>query len=508
MPTKNLKLPSIDTVLDNMSDSFSVIDSEWRLLYLNKVAAQSLAAAKEMGLIEKTDMIGSNIWEEFPMLVDTPDYYKYHEAMKEQIPMKWSSHYEPFDSYTNVNVYPFNGGIAIFSQDVTEQKRNERLIKEQKDRLELATTAARIGLWDFYPTKSKLDCDERCREMFGHGKDVELDLDAFFAKIHPDDRALAEAQVEASFDPNGDGSFEADYRLPQKDGSMRYLVARGNTYFEGEGEARHAVRFIGTMSDITARKMQEIALDEQREWLRVTMQSIGDAVITTDTQGVVTYLNPVAENITGWKLDEAEGKPLTEVFNIMNEQTHEKQENPVDRVLAEGITVGLANHTVLISRTGEESPIEDSAAPIRNANGEIQGVVLVFHDATDSRKAEDLLKRTNRRIGRILEGIGEAFYSLDREWNLVFANEKANQILNKLKGETTDLAGRNLWGEFPDLIWTDIYEKYHQAVRDQKPVEFQYSYAGIEGIFSVRAFPSLEGLSVFFSQASAKESVE
>jgi PAS domain S-box-containing protein len=501
-------LPSIDAVLDNMSDSFSVIDKDWRLTYLNKVAAQGLALAKDMGLIEKTDLLGTNIWEEFPMLVGTDIYDKYHEAMRAQVPMKFTTHYEPYDSYTNVSVYPLgDGGIAVFSQDVSERMRAERQLREQKERLELATKAARIGLWDFNPRTGELQWDARCKEMFGLKPEDSVDYQKFVELLLPEDREPTDAAVQRSLDPNGDGLFEADYRVVHADGSLHYLVARGKSHFTGEGTERVATRFIGTLTDVTARRMQDLELDEQREWLRVTMQSIGDAVITTDTQGVTTYLNPVAEALTGWKLDEAQGKPLAEVFNIINEVTHEKQENPVERVLAEGITVGLANHTVLISKSGEESPIEDSAAPIRNAQGEVLGVVLVFHDATETRKAEDLLKRNNRRIGRILEGIGEAFYSLDREWNIIFANEKAQQILAQLKGEDAgasfDPIGRNLWAEYPDMIWTELYEKYHQAVRDQQPVDFQFTYSTIDGDFTVRAFPSLEGLSVFFSQVAS-----
>src|SRR5687768_14375313 len=108
------------------------------------------------------------------------------------------------------------------------------------------------------------------------------------------------------------------------------------------------------------------ALYEQREWLRVTLSSIGDGVITTDTKGHVTFLNPVAEALTGWPKQEAQGKPLEEVFNIINEESRAPAENPTLRALQTGLVTGLANHTLLINRAGSECPIDDSAAPIRN----------------------------------------------------------------------------------------------------------------------------------------------
>lgn len=140
------------------------------------------------------------------------------------------------------------------------------------------------------------------------------------------------------------------------------------------------------------RKVEE-ALRAQREWLHVTLTSIGDAVIATDAQGGVTLMNPVAERLTGWNIEEASGRPLKEIFNIVNEETRHKVDNPVAKVLREGIVVGLANHTVLISRDGDERPIDDSAAPIRNSEGHLQGVVLVFHDVSDRRVLERQLKQ-------------------------------------------------------------------------------------------------------------------
>ena len=126
---------------------------------------------------------------------------------------------------------------------------------------------------------------------------------------------------------------------------------------------------------------------EQRERLRVTLESIGDAVIATDTQGCVTFVNSVTESLTGWNQAEATGKPLEEVFKIINAQTRQPAENPVARVLREGKVVGLANHTRLIARDGSEIAIDDSAAPIVN-EGNLVGVILVFRDATERNRAD------------------------------------------------------------------------------------------------------------------------
>jgi diguanylate cyclase (GGDEF)-like protein/PAS domain S-box-containing protein len=137
--------------------------------------------------------------------------------------------------------------------------------------------------------------------------------------------------------------------------------------------------------EIAERKSIESSLFAEKELAQITLQSIGDAVITTDAKGDIQYFNPVAEKLTGWKLHEVKGIPLANVFNIVNEITRRTVENPLHQVLRTGQIVALANNTVLIARDGTEYPIEDSAAPIRACNGEIIGVVLVFHDVTQSR---------------------------------------------------------------------------------------------------------------------------
>jgi len=137
-----------------------------------------------------------------------------------------------------------------------------------------------------------------------------------------------------------------------------------------------------------ARRRAEESLREQSDWLRVTLASIGDAVISTDVEGRVTFMNRVAESLTGWRQAEALGRFLTEIFQILNEESRQPVENPVLRALSAVTTVGLANHTILISKDGMEWPIDDLAAPIRGEQGEILGAVLVFRDISERKRME------------------------------------------------------------------------------------------------------------------------
>lgn len=141
------------------------------------------------------------------------------------------------------------------------------------------------------------------------------------------------------------------------------------------------------------------ALHASKEWLSTTLQSLGDAVIATDTKGRITFMNPIAETLTGWTQEEASGAPLERVFVIRNEQTRRQVETPVEKVLKSGAIQGLANHTILIARDGTERPIDDSAAPIRSGE-RLLGVVMIFRDFTAHRQAEAEIAMLNARLHR------------------------------------------------------------------------------------------------------------
>jgi diguanylate cyclase (GGDEF)-like protein/PAS domain S-box-containing protein len=204
--------------------------------------------------------------------------------------------------------------------------------------------------------------------------------------IHPEDRQRVFADWRAAAQSNA--PCRTEFRFLREDGSVVWTRVNSAAMHDGVEPHGH----VQTVEDITARKSTEFglraveeALFEEKERAQVTLNSIGDAVLTTDLLGNVTYLNLVAETMTGWSREDALGRPLAEVFRIIDGKTRAVAANPARRAMEEDRTVGLAADCVLVRRDGGESPVEDSAAPIHNRDGLVSGAVIVFHDVSQSR---------------------------------------------------------------------------------------------------------------------------
>jgi PAS domain S-box-containing protein len=165
-------------------------------------------------------------------------------------------------------------------------------------------------------------------------------------------------------------------------------------------------------------------LKENEQWLATTLKSIGDAVIATDTGKLITFMNPVAEALTGWKQEEAIGKPLKDVFKIINEKTGKQADDPVAKVLMEGVIVGLANHTVLIAKDGTKKPVDDSGAPIRDDKGKIIGVVLVFRDISERKIAVEQLRASEERHRSVVDNINVGIALISRNMEILALNNQ------------------------------------------------------------------------------------
>jgi PAS domain S-box-containing protein len=209
----------------------------------------------------------------------------------------------------------------------------------------------------------------------------------------------------------GGGSGTLTFEMEGLKGRRLWLETRAVPF---RNEKDEITAFLGITRDITEKKKAEEAIAAERERLAVTLRSIGDGVIVTDIDGNITLINKVGEQLTGWTNEEALGRPLTEVFNIICETTREECENPVEKVLKSGMIVGLANHTALIKKDGTEIVIADSAAPIRDRQSRTIGIVLVFRDITAQYRMEQEMQKIQKleSLGLLAGGLAHDFNNL------------------------------------------------------------------------------------------------
>ncbi len=279
----------------------------------------------------------------------------------------------------------FEGGKPVrllgAFQDITHDVLSKQALASIHERMSLATESGGIGVWELTLQTGALAWDARMYTLHGMPEGPGSEgYELWAGQLHPDDRSRAEREFQDALDSGAD--FRSEFRVVWADGSVHFLRACGRLTRDALGQP---MRMVGVNWDVTTMRHLANELADQHELLRVTLQSIGDAVITTDAEGRVTWLNPAAEHMTGWLSAESLGRPLAQVFHIINEESREPTENPVATCLQQGRMVGLAN-TILISRNGDEFGIEDSAAPILNPSGDLLGVVLVFHDVTEQRR--------------------------------------------------------------------------------------------------------------------------
>jgi PAS domain S-box-containing protein len=251
-----------DTVLASISEAFSALDRNWRYTHVNDRVA-------EMAGWEKEKMIGSVIWEIFPEAVGTKFYEDAHRVMRTGESSHGEFFYAPWSRWVDTRMYRTKDGIVIFRADITERKKQEQLahereakLRESQERLQLATEAADIGTFDFFPSTGELQFSDRSRELFGIPREMEVTYDMYLAGLHPDDRYIVHETVERVQQPGSSGRFDIEYRvIGIADGKERWVAERGQALLDPAGEV---TRFIGTMLDITGKKNAEILLQRAK----------------------------------------------------------------------------------------------------------------------------------------------------------------------------------------------------------------------------------------------------
>jgi diguanylate cyclase (GGDEF)-like protein/PAS domain S-box-containing protein len=251
-----------------------------------------------------------------------------------------------------------------------------------EERGELALHGANDGLWDFDLEKKTAYFSPRWKAMLGYSDDEIESLTDWQQFVHPEDLPRVHTALRDHL-AGKESVFESVHRLKHRDGVWLWVVSRAKARVDEHGRAR---RIVGVDLDVTERKLFEDALFKEKESAQITLQSIGDGVITTDSDCRIEYLNPVAEQLTGWRIEHAQGRLIDEIFRSFHEETCEPLENPLAVAIRRTRAIKSVRPTLLIRRDGNELYIESCASPIRDGKGAVSGGVLVFHDVSESRE--------------------------------------------------------------------------------------------------------------------------
>jgi diguanylate cyclase (GGDEF)-like protein/PAS domain S-box-containing protein len=263
-----------------------------------------------------------------------------------------------------------------------ERVRDRSMLAEMNERNELVAATANDGIWDFDGQSKRINLSRRWKAMLGYNTDDEDVLLDWYHLVHPNDMARVQSKMRDHLEGKTP-FFESVHRMKHQNGDWRWMSSRAKAILDENGRL---LRLLGVEVDITERKLYEEALFREKESAQITLQSIGDGVITTDSRCHVEYINPVAEDLTGWKVDDASGRSIDEIFRGFHEETCEPLENPLAVSIRRNRAIKSVRPTLLIRRDGNELYIESTASPIRDGKGTVTGGVLVFHDVSESRE--------------------------------------------------------------------------------------------------------------------------
>ncbi|MBS0614618.1 MAG: diguanylate cyclase, partial [Proteobacteria bacterium] len=260
--------------------------------------------------------------------------------------------------------------------------RIETNLHDLEERNDLALYSANDGLWDFDTLHNRVYMSPRWKTMLGYDDHEVGSTPDWRTLVHSDDMSRVQAAIRdhvAGKTP----LFESLHRMRHASGEWRWVISRAKAKVDDKGRL---IRLVGVELDITERKLYEDALFREKESAQITLQSIGDGVITTDSTGVVDYINPVAEALTGWRLEDSQGRAIEEIFRAFHEETCEPLENPLAVAIRRTRSIKSVRPMLLIRRDGNEIYVESTASPIRDGSGAVSGGVLVFHDVSEARE--------------------------------------------------------------------------------------------------------------------------
>ncbi len=394
-------------------------------------------------------------------------------------------------------------GTVGTAQDISDRKRVEQELASLSRQRQLALDAASMGWWRYDPISRISTYDDRYREIFGVSGNCKDNDEILSQIIHPDDLPALLTKVEAALNPTDSKPFEARYRINRPDGQVRWIEAYGIATFEGESEARKAASLVGTVADITDRKRAEEDLRSTHELIKSITSSTKDMIAAEDSSFRYTFFNDAykKEFRKLWGSDIEESTSMLEGMAPWPEEQKKAKELWSRALNGESFSI-----TQSFGPSEKEMQYYDlHFNPLRDEQGRIIGAAHILRNVTEQVRTQQALKESQERLIGVLESMPDAFVSFDKNLHYTYVNRHAEELQ---MANRTDLLGKDIRKLYPDPESYKSISQYEKVLQEQKPVTSVSYHAGFDRWIELTAFPTPEGVSVFYKDISEKTRAE
>ncbi len=391
-------------------------------------------------------------------------------------------------------------------RDITERNEAEKAVNEAAEQRRLALEAAGLGAWDYNFKTDDVFWDEHCRGMWGITEGNQIDYAAVIERIHSDDRAAVDEAVHQALSGVNGGAYRREFRVVWPDGSEHWIASHGRVYWEGEGELRRPIRFVGVNREITARKHAEAT----RARLAAIVESSEDAIIAKDLNSIIISWNAGAERLFGYRSEETVGRPIT---LLIPPEMQDDERRMLQRLLA-GERIDHFE-TVRLTKEGRRIDVSLTISTIKDDKGRIIGISKVARDITQRKRTEEALRRSEAQYHTLFETLIEGFCTIE----MVFDPEgrpvdyrflETNPAFEKLTG-LHDVKGRLMRDLAPDneQYW---YERYGKVAMTGESVRFEAETKALDSCFDVCAYrigdPEDRRVAILFNDITERKRAE
>jgi PAS domain S-box-containing protein len=381
------------TMLESITDAFITIDPDWRFTYVNHEAERVLQRPR-------SELLGRMVWDVFPEAVGSQFQLEYERAVAQQVAVAFEAVYPLDGRYFGVRAYPSAQGLAIYFQDVSEQRRARDELRVSEERFRLLSRATTDAIWDWDIAAGELWWNEGFEALFGFPrKELKPEVNSWIARIHPEDRQRVVGRFREVVDRGGT-AFSDEYRFARKDGSYAYVLDRGNVI---RNEAGVAIRMIGGMTDLSERHTAQEKMQQQAQLI----DEARDAIIVRDCDHRVMFWSKGAERLYGWPAAEARGRPLDQLLSLDADKFAAAEQ----AVLLHGEWLGEFEKT---TRSGEMLTVDCRWTLLRDTHGKPKSILTIDTDVTQRKVLEQQFLRAQRleSIGTLAGGIAHDLNNL------------------------------------------------------------------------------------------------